>query len=422
MINSAGDGFLIDWDLSRLISELGTGPIEPERTVRLVCRFRRARYSNSVVQGTWQFQSALFLRWPRKPYRSSDDIESFIHAFRYMVLRYHVTTVVNLYTFVETYFDNYASVNAVFDDGVRVVKRGGDEKLLHFRTATSGFGVAGSPKLQVLLDNIARRCYESYAAIDNGRMDRIYGLPERTSDNQQEQQDPAPQPVQSLNLSCRARDRPNRRPPVISQSATPASPADPCDISGFLADSQEVIDVFMDYIDSTSSPADQVADAQSKAADEFKRRDSEWPKFNPLSRLPNRHISALSTSYTPESANSASVFVLAAPDNHGRSSSAGAPSGSSAPSRDPSAAPSRATSLGPSVAPSSNEPSRQGSPLPGAPPIAGPSPEGIGEMPLETLGKRRGRTSDVVEAVSRIVSGTPGTSKALPKPPKKARN
>ncbi len=40
MIHSNGDGFLIDWDLSRLISELGTGPIEPERTVRFVYRFR----------------------------------------------------------------------------------------------------------------------------------------------------------------------------------------------------------------------------------------------------------------------------------------------------------------------------------------------------------------------------------------------
>ena len=27
-------GILIDWDLSRLISELGDGPMEPDRTVR----------------------------------------------------------------------------------------------------------------------------------------------------------------------------------------------------------------------------------------------------------------------------------------------------------------------------------------------------------------------------------------------------
>ena len=31
-------GFLIDWDLSRLVSELGHGPMEPDRTVRVqVC-------------------------------------------------------------------------------------------------------------------------------------------------------------------------------------------------------------------------------------------------------------------------------------------------------------------------------------------------------------------------------------------------
>lgn len=27
------EGFLIDWDLSRLVTELGTGPVEPDRSV-----------------------------------------------------------------------------------------------------------------------------------------------------------------------------------------------------------------------------------------------------------------------------------------------------------------------------------------------------------------------------------------------------
>ena len=29
------EGFLIDWDLSRIECELGIGPVEPDRTVRL---------------------------------------------------------------------------------------------------------------------------------------------------------------------------------------------------------------------------------------------------------------------------------------------------------------------------------------------------------------------------------------------------
>ncbi|KAI1783003.1 hypothetical protein LXA43DRAFT_1103114 [Ganoderma leucocontextum] len=404
MINSNGDGFLIDWDLSRLVSELGTGPIEPERT------------------GTWQFQSALFLRWPRKPYRTSDDIESFIHAFRYMVLRHHVTKVVKLHTFIETYFENYASVPAVFDDGIRVVKRGGDEKFLHFQTPKSGFTVAGSPKLQALLDKIARRCYESYASLDKGQMDNLYGIVERIPDDQQEEEHPAPPPVQSLNLSWLTEPLPEPPTPIVSLSTTSTSRSDPCEMSGFLADSREVVKVLVAYIADTNSQADQEADSRSKAADEFRRRDVERPRIN-LPRLENRHISALSTSYTPDSAGSADVFALAVLDDD-NARFARAPS--SVPSRDPSphdpsALPSRATSPEPSVAPSSNEPSRQGSPLPRASPIAEPSSEG-GMPPGETLGKRRGRTSDVAEAVSGTASGATKASKALPKPLKKPRN
>ncbi|KAI1786029.1 hypothetical protein LXA43DRAFT_840492, partial [Ganoderma leucocontextum] len=58
-------GMLIDWEMSRLASELEDSP------------------------GTWRFRSALSVYYPRKPYRLSDDIKSFIHAFQYMVLSFH---------------------------------------------------------------------------------------------------------------------------------------------------------------------------------------------------------------------------------------------------------------------------------------------------------------------------------------------
>ncbi|KAM5536953.1 hypothetical protein V8D89_009382 [Ganoderma adspersum] len=406
MINTNGNGFLIDWDLSRLISELGTGPMEPERT------------------GTWQFQSALFLRWPRKPYRASDDIESFIHAFRYMVLRYHVTDVVNLYAEVDSYFDNFASAPLAFDGGIRVVKRGGQSKLLHFRTPTSDFTVIGSPKLQTLLDNIARRCWESYATIDKRRMNSVYGLPEGgIQDDQQEIQSSTPLAPESLNLSWSTEYALTPGELANTPSGT-STPADPCVISGFLADAREVARLFLSYIAATASQEDKAADVRSKATDEFKRRDFERPRINILSQPTNRHLSALSTSYTPTSADSAGVLARAASDTH-RSGSPGVPS--PVPSRDPSSHPSaplsRATSPGPSVAPSSNDSSRPGSPLPGVPPIAGSSSAVDSEVPAETLGKRRGRTSDVAEVSTRIASEATHASKALPKPPpKKARN
>ncbi|KAI0325236.1 hypothetical protein GY45DRAFT_1211529, partial [Cubamyces sp. BRFM 1775] len=158
MIGSGSRGLLIDWDLSRLVSELGTGPMKPERG------------------GTWPFQSALSQRWPRKPYCVSDDIESFIHAFRYMVLKYHVVNIPDLHEFVVGYFESFATVRVVFDGQVWMVKRGGHSKWAGFQAPRSVFSVKQNPRLQELLDDIAYGCYESYAAIGAVQMDEVYGL------------------------------------------------------------------------------------------------------------------------------------------------------------------------------------------------------------------------------------------------------
>ncbi|KAM5541413.1 hypothetical protein V8D89_004967 [Ganoderma adspersum] len=289
LIKSDRTALLIDWDHCRLVSELETGP----------CRPRHA--------GTWQFQSALSQRWPRKPYRPSDDIESFIHVFRYMVLRHHVTDTAELHTIVRSYFENSGFVSVVFEDGTsRTVKLGGDGKLAHFRCPTSAFTATRNPKLQALLDHIARRCYECYSTIDAGRMHDVYGLPQPVPDNRQEPQRSAPPPVQSLNLSWVTRSGLRIPPPPVSPSvtSTPAadSDSDPCDISGFLADPLEIIRTFLSYIASTGSQADQETDARSKAPDEFKRRDCERPPWlDPLVPCVPSHnrlvsLSELSTS------------------------------------------------------------------------------------------------------------------------------
>ncbi|KAI0325235.1 hypothetical protein GY45DRAFT_1330529 [Cubamyces sp. BRFM 1775] len=99
------------------------------------------------------------------------------------------------------------------------------------------------------------------------------------------------------------------------------------------------------------------------------------------------------------------------------------------PSRGPSLRPSgpssRATSPGFSATPSSNESSREPSPLPGAPPIvAGSSSESIepseNNARPELLGKRRGRTSDLADAVYTMTSET-AASKGILKLPKQRR-
>ncbi|KAI0730491.1 hypothetical protein C8Q76DRAFT_329044, partial [Earliella scabrosa] len=90
-------GFLIDWELSRLAIELESGAVEPDRS------------------GTWQTRSALFKRYPRKPYRLSDDLESFVHAFTYLTLRFHVTTIFNPRYFAQYTYESLGTV-----DGLRI--------------------------------------------------------------------------------------------------------------------------------------------------------------------------------------------------------------------------------------------------------------------------------------------------------------
>ncbi|PIL24565.1 hypothetical protein GSI_12449 [Ganoderma sinense ZZ0214-1] len=116
-------GFLIDWDLSRLQCELGKGPVEPDRT------------------GTWQFRSALSLRYPRKPYRRSDDIESFIHAYIYLLE-------------IETVFEGASRVGGI--------KIGGTHKIKMLRRGDLGFEIVGNIYLQQLLNDILLHCKTTY--------------------------------------------------------------------------------------------------------------------------------------------------------------------------------------------------------------------------------------------------------------------
>ncbi|PIL24577.1 hypothetical protein GSI_12461 [Ganoderma sinense ZZ0214-1] len=146
-------GFLIDWDLSRLESELGNGPVEPDRT------------------GTWQFRSALSLHYPRKPYRRSDDFESFIHVYLYLVLRYHETLVSSVKDSVMQLFEQVSLVGGV--------KVGGDAKLNMIDSAKPPFKVASNPPLQDLVIKLVRGCSFAYSQLDLDAMDRVYG-PDRT--------------------------------------------------------------------------------------------------------------------------------------------------------------------------------------------------------------------------------------------------
>ncbi|RPD57224.1 hypothetical protein L226DRAFT_572563 [Lentinus tigrinus ALCF2SS1-7] len=145
-------GILIDWDLCRLEWELGMGPTEPDRT------------------GTWEFRSALLLQYPRKPHRLSDDLEAFIHTFRYLVLKYHVTDIPGmLKPFVKSMFEETGRV--------RGIKIGGNTKLDQFRhSAESPIRVENNPVLQAILEDFQTGCHLSYRQLDLEKMKALYGV------------------------------------------------------------------------------------------------------------------------------------------------------------------------------------------------------------------------------------------------------
>ncbi|KAI0794694.1 hypothetical protein C8Q74DRAFT_1366107 [Fomes fomentarius] len=144
-------GVLIDWDLSRLVEHLGSGPVEPERS------------------GTWSTRSALMLQYPRKPCRLSDDLESIVHAYRHLTLRYHLTDVTpKLRSFIETTYEEVMKFNGVLI--------GGSTKLGQFASAQSPFRVIKNPHLQSVLDALAKGCFSFYDQINLDRMQEKYGI------------------------------------------------------------------------------------------------------------------------------------------------------------------------------------------------------------------------------------------------------
>ncbi|TBU42647.1 hypothetical protein BD309DRAFT_923182 [Dichomitus squalens] len=148
-------GFLIDWELSKVQCELGQGPVKPDRA------------------GTWDFFSTLYLRYPKKPYRRSDDIESFIYAYLYLVLHYHRISAVGLQQQDRSIFKSKAFIN-----GAMV---GGDAKWSMMRSGQLPFEIPDNPYLQELLVKILCGCNSCYESINADEMERVYGVFERVT-------------------------------------------------------------------------------------------------------------------------------------------------------------------------------------------------------------------------------------------------
>ena len=242
------------------------------------------------------------LRYPRKPYQRSDDIESFIHAYIYLVLRYHETSVGSLKTKVETLFEGVSLVGGI--------KIGGDEKLYMLRVGHLGFEITDNMCLQQLLGDILEECKATYAAIDYPEMQRLYGPAKTTAQSGRPvtQHDPPQKAVSSI---LRASDYGARstaamdpvgglrsrlkRPRRVAESQ-PAAPADPCKIGPFLSDSLGLMELLAEHYEEAYG-------LQDKACDQFVARKVE-DVFRPSERDACRSIGAMSVtgSYVSEDA------------------------------------------------------------------------------------------------------------------------
>ncbi|RPD57226.1 hypothetical protein L226DRAFT_489397 [Lentinus tigrinus ALCF2SS1-7] len=275
-------GILIDWDQCRLQCELAHGPTEPDRT------------------GTWPFRSALSLAYPRKPPRLSDDLESFIHVFRYLVLKYHFTLTRSLKVFVTDLFESAT--------WVRGIKVGGETKMLEFLSLASPIAVRNNTVLQAVLDAIHKGCYDSYKQIDRNAMQDRYGIDEPEMEAvplEDDGENVGPLPGGNPNAEAdggehhggddAAHDSAHGHGDASSTTTrmepTDSEVPDLCDVSGFLSQHNHLLGVIWDKF-RIAKPLSDKQENQFKFRSEVLHQDV----YQPTPRTSRRGISDMSMS------------------------------------------------------------------------------------------------------------------------------
>ncbi|KAH9841735.1 uncharacterized protein C8Q71DRAFT_738543 [Rhodofomes roseus] len=146
---------LVDWGLCKYADEMDQPSVKRTRS------------------GTWQFISAILLRWPGKfVHHIWNDLESFIHVLHWMCLRFQITNKSldrnDLIAYVEGLYDRSTKDEA--GDSI-----GGHTKLQHLQDGTVPFHLIGgsaatdaqlSPGLHSLLRELADLYKQHYKWLD----------------------------------------------------------------------------------------------------------------------------------------------------------------------------------------------------------------------------------------------------------------
>ncbi|EED83780.1 predicted protein [Postia placenta Mad-698-R] len=135
-------GILIDWDLCKYRAQLKIGSNHPAHS------------------GTWQFSSAMLLRYPMKLRQVSDDLESFVHVLHWTILMWYKhsrsESPAALQEVVLETYDKFSDTLG-YDTG-------GDNKFSNMLLGALPFAKLSSEPLKRLTKKLAGICKEHYNA------------------------------------------------------------------------------------------------------------------------------------------------------------------------------------------------------------------------------------------------------------------
>ncbi|OBZ73979.1 hypothetical protein A0H81_06531 [Grifola frondosa] len=136
-------GLLNDWDLAKYKEDM----TEP--------------HTQNSRSGTWQFMSALLLKFPKKPHEVSDDLESFVHLINWLSFQYHEQTMKDpgvLNEELRSIYDQFVTNAEGYDIG-------GLRKLDKNKAGESPVDLSIDSSHRTLLKSLAKLVAEHYAAI-----------------------------------------------------------------------------------------------------------------------------------------------------------------------------------------------------------------------------------------------------------------
>ncbi|KAH8096873.1 hypothetical protein BXZ70DRAFT_1065939 [Cristinia sonorae] len=138
-------GVLNDWDMSKTRKELEDVPTRGNRS------------------GTWSFMSGLLMTYPRKPFELSDDLESFVHVFLWLALRFHTHDLFGrpgeLLAIVKHYFE----ISYPEEDGIVC---GSSEKFKKMRAGIAPIDLKQPSKLGDIIKQLMEVCKNHYQSLD----------------------------------------------------------------------------------------------------------------------------------------------------------------------------------------------------------------------------------------------------------------